>query len=390
MRKIIQTIFSVGALAFFTYLFTFFMDGSMGIILIVFFVTAPLISFALAVSSRKRIKVSLRCDSYVNKNNTIKVTVKVEKTGKLPLSVIEIVPEVSEVFDKMEKTFRLSMFTDESTEFSFDVRGRVGGNGSISIKKVYSCGFLGFMRLKAKGVLPEPVSVGVVPEIPDIKSSSQLFMSIADVVFTSDDEEESDTSMLFSANTSPGYEHREYVEGDPLKRVNWKLSSKKNKLMVRLDEAASSVQPLIVLDLYRKTGASAEYAVITEEKIIRSVFGLVTLLVKQGIACDFAYYGTGGDMVVETVDNPEYPAQLLLKVLAVKVTEGRRIDLRGMRNDVCACLIATTDAGSELAAVTDVIEDRENTSILGVSAESVNATGLKFWYLDEDENFKMV
>jgi uncharacterized protein YccT (UPF0319 family) len=61
-----------------------------------------------------------------------------------------------------------------------------------------------------------------------------------------------------------------------------------------------------------------------------------------------------------------------------------------MMNDVCACLIATTDAGSELAAVTDAIEDRENTSILGVSAESVNATGLKFWYLDEDENFKMV
>ena len=174
MRKIIQTIFSIGALAFFTYLFTFFMDGSMGIILIVFFVTAPLISFALAVSSRKRIKISLKCDSYVNKNNTIKVKVKVEKTGKLPLSVIEIVPEVSEVFDKMDKTFRLSMFTDESTEFSFDVRGRVGGNGSISIKKVYSCGFLGFMRLEAKGVLPEPVSVGVVPEIPDIKSSSQL------------------------------------------------------------------------------------------------------------------------------------------------------------------------------------------------------------------------
>ena len=196
--------------------------------------------------------------------------------------------------------------------------------------------------------------------------------------------------MLFSANTSPGYEHREYVEGDPLKRVNWKLSSKKNKLMVRLDEAASSVQPLIVLDLYRKTGASAEYAVITEEKIIRSVFGLVTLLVKQGIACDFAYYGTGGDMVVETVDNPEYPAQLLLKVLALKVIPDRHIKLSNYAGTVCACVIASTDCNEDVDVAAKAVKNDENVSLIGVSSDSPNLTDLPMWYLDGDNNFKMV
>ena len=47
-----------------------------------------------------------------------------------------------------------------------------------------------------------------------------------------------------------------------MKRVNWKLSAKKNQLMVRLDEAASAVQPVIALDLFRAKGVKAEDAIL--------------------------------------------------------------------------------------------------------------------------------
>ena len=120
------------------------------------------------------------------------------------------------------------------------------------------------------------------------------------MVVTSDEEEENDTAMMFSANVAPGYEHREYVQGDPLKRVNWKLSTKKNKLMVRLDEAVASVQPLIILDLFRRSDATAAEAVLNEEKLIQAVFGLLELMIEQGIACSFAYVGKDGSTVVES------------------------------------------------------------------------------------------
>ena len=388
MKKKIQTLLTLVGVAWVTYIFTTAFDGEMGAILIAFLTIAPFVSLVFAFYARKRINLAVSCEAYVNKGSEIEVTVRVEKTGRFPLAVLEIVPEASEVFEKQTKTYRLSMFSVESREFSFRVRAKTGGNGSISIAAAYSCGFLGFLRLGIKNVYPEPVSVGVVPDIPEIKASSQLFRNIADVVMTSDDEEDNDTSMLFSANTAPGYEHREYVQGDPLKRINWKLSSKKSKLMVRLDEAASAVQPMIVLDLYRKKGAAPEYAVITEEKLLRSVFGLLTVLVKQGIACDVVYRGAGGDTVTECVDNPDYPSQLLLKVLAVKVVEDRRIEIGG--SDVCTCLIATTDAGNGVSAILDRIADKNTASILGISAESANSTGLPLWYLDEDDNFKMV
>ena len=388
--KHFKSIISVLAVAFLVYIFTFYIDGEMGIILLAFVAFAPLVSFFITLYARNRLKVSFSCDAYVPKGSKLVVDVKVEKTGAFPVSVVEICPYASEIFAQNIKKRKLCMLNENKRTFRLEIDSLVGGNGEVGIYAVYSCGFLGFMKFAVKTPLPQPVSVGVIPQIPEIKSSSQLFRAIADVVLTSDDDEENDTAMLFSANTSPGYEHREYEHGDPLKRINWKLSSKKQKLMVRLDEAAASVQPVLVLDLYRNGAVPPVNAVRGEEQLIHSVFGLLDLLVKQGIACNFVYRSASGETVCESVDNPDYPNQLLLKVLAIKVVHDKRIDLSNNSGSFCACVIATTDAGPGFAEVTHYIQDPENTSIIGLSFASVNTTSLKMWYLDEDNNFKMV
>lgn len=385
-----KTIIAILAVAFLLYIFTFYIDGEMGMILVAFTVFSPLVSLFFAVFARKRVKVSMNCDGYVQKGSKLTVSVTVEKTGRFPLGIIEITPRASEVFAQNNKVYRVSLVLDDKKTFTYTVDAVTGGNGEIALDTVYSCGFLGFMRFTLTQEIPSPVSVGVIPEIPQIKASSQLFRSIADVVLTSDDEEENDTALMFSANTSPGYEHREYVHGDPLKRVNWKLSSKKNKLMVRLDEAVASVQPMIVLDLYRSGSAKPEEAILGEEQIIRSVFGLLSLLVKQGIASTLIYFGADGEVTAESVDNPEYPEQLLLKVLALKVVPDRRVDLNTYNGSVCACVIASTDCGAEIDDIADAVKDDDNVSLIGVSPDSRNLTAFPMWYLDGDNNFKLV
>lgn len=386
--KIFKNLVSISAVAFLLYVFAFYVDGEMGAILLAFMIFAPLLSLLFAVYSRNRIKVSFDCDGYVKKGSKLSVTVTVEKTGSLPFAFVDIKPAVSEVFGKITKTYRLSMLNERKKNFTFTADAVTGGNGEISVVSVHSCGFLGFIRLKSKLPLPLPKSVGVIPAIPEIKASSQLFRSIADVVMTSDEDEENDTAMLFSANTTPGYEHREYIIGDPLKRINWKLSTKKSKLMVRLDEASASVQPSIVLDLFRSDTASIEKAVADEEKLLVSVFGLLVLMVNQGIACSFTYYSSSGEAVTESVDNPDYPIQLLLKVLSVKVVPNRRIDIP--EESAVVCVISTTDTENGFTALTDKIENHENASIIGISRDSSNPTNIPLWYLDENNNFVMV
>lgn len=386
--KVFKNLVSISAVAFLLYIFTFYVDGEMGVILLAFLIFAPLFSLVFAVYGRNRISVSFDCDGYVKKGSKLAVTVTVEKKGSLPFAFVDVKPAVSEVFGKITKTYRLSMLNEHKKDFTFEVDAVTGGNGEISVASVYSCGFLGFIRLKSGLPLPSPKSVGVIPEVPEIKASSQLFRSIADVVMTSDDDEDNDTAMMFSANTTAGYEHREYITGDPLKRINWKLSTKKSKLMVRLDEASASVQPSIVLDLFRNSTVSAEKAVSGEEKLLVSVFGLLSLMVKQGIACSFTYYSPNGEAVTESVDNPDYPLQLLLKVLSVKVIPDRRIKIP--EENSVACVVSTTDTGNGFTAITDRIENPENASIIGISQDSASPTDIPLWYLDENNNFVMV
>ena len=388
--KYIKHIISVAAVAFLVYIFTFYIDGEMGAILLAFLIIAPLTSLLFAVYARKRIKVSFDCDAYVPKGSALTVTINIEKTGFFPFAVVEIKPFVSEVFGETDKVYRLSMLNSYRKSFTYEVQALIGGNGSIGVASVYSCGFLGFIRFKVKQGIPDAASVGVIPDIPDVKTSSQLYRAVADSVVTSDEEEENDSALQFSANTTPGYEHREYVQGDPIKRINWKLSSKKSKLMVRLDEAVSSVQPVLILDLYRNSSADIRAAILDEEQIIRSSFGLLLALVKHGISCRMAYRTALGEIASESVDTPEYPAQLLLKVLSVKVASDTRIDVSRVEDSVCACIIATTDAGAGFAAITDKLESTDNVSLIGASLNTPNSTELPLWYLDDDNNFKMV
>ena len=390
MIKHIKSIVSVAAVAFLVYIFTFYIDGEMGIILLAFVAFAPLVSLFFMLYARKRVKVEFNCDAYVAKGSVLTVTVNIRKKGAFPIGVLEICPYASEVFGQDIKTRKLTMLNEEKKSFKFDLNAVTGGNGEVGIKAVYSCGFLGFMKRTVLTPFPSPASVGVIPQIPEIKASSQLFRTIANIVHTSDEEEEKETQMMFSSNTSPGYEHREYTQGDPLKRINWKLSSKKTKLMVRLDEAAASVQPVLVLDLFRRGHIPTANAVRGEEQLLRAIFGLLNLLIRQGIACKFVYRTADGTSVCESIDNPDYPDQLLLKVLAVKVVPDTRVDLSQAGGSVCSCVIATTDAGEGFSAVTSCVEDQDNVSIIGLSVASVNSTMLPLWYLDEDNNFKMV
>ena len=385
----LKSIAALAAVAYLLYIFTFYIDGEMGMILIAFMIFAPAISFIMAIYARDRIKISFNCDAYVKKHSTLKVTVTAEKTGFFPLAVVEVKLKASEVFEENDKIYRFSMVGEDKKTFTLEYKAQTGGNGEISVENIYSCGFLGFLKFKVNNIF-QPVSIGVIPEIPEIKTSSQFFRNIADVVLTSDEEEDNDTMMLFSSNTTPGYEHREYVAGDPLKRINWKLSTKKDKLMVRLDEAAASAQPMILFDLFRKNDSKPDMAIISEERLIQSVFGLLSALVRQGIACTFVYYGAGDEVMSENIDNPDYPAQLLLKVLAVKVKTDRRINTDALDDSICACIIASTDFGEGISAITKNIESPDNVSLMGISAQQENLTNFPMWYLDGDNNFKMV
>lgn len=386
-----RNILSLIMIAILLYLFTFYMDGEMGVILTAFLLMAAAVSFGFSLYGRKRIRLSLDCDGYVKKGGELEVRITVEKDGSFPLGVVDIVCGASPVFSVNKTVYRLSMLTGERTEFTYKLTAEIGGNGEVFVESVYSGGFLGFFRFKASQECPVSKNVGVIPDIPEISASSRLIRSIADTVITSDDDEANDTAMLFSANTSPGYEHREYVPGDSIRKVNWKLSARTPELMVRLDEAVSAVQPCIILDLFRNSADDVKDCLIREERLLQAAFGLMTMLVKQGIACKFIYRDSGGGITSDTADNPDMPAQILLRVLAVRVETDVRIDPGTSAAEACACIIAETDLGGSFSEVEDKITDKENSCvIIPDNSRPAPRLVMPVWYLTEENDFRRV
>ena len=100
--------------------------------------------------------------------------------------------------------------------------------------------FLGIVYLNSR-VRPEPAAVAVLPRIVDY-TGPEVPLSL----LPSDDDEDEAQSLLTGG--IPGYDHRDYVPGDPLRRINYKLSAKKRRLLVRKDENIASQSVDIVLE----------------------------------------------------------------------------------------------------------------------------------------------
>ena len=90
MIKKIETIVSIAAIAFILYIFTFYIEGEMGVVLIAFLIVPPLVSFLSAFYARKRITVSIFSDAYVKKGSELEVTVTIEKKGKVYYNAIKV------------------------------------------------------------------------------------------------------------------------------------------------------------------------------------------------------------------------------------------------------------------------------------------------------------
>ena len=89
-------------------------------------------------------------------------------------------------------------------------------------------------------ILPESGAAAVLPDIVEY-AGPEVFPS----TLPSDNDEEAEEGS--AAGGAPGYEHRSYEPGDPLNRINYKLSAKKRALMVRRDENTSSQSIDIVI-----------------------------------------------------------------------------------------------------------------------------------------------
>lgn len=153
---------------------------------------------------------------------------------------VEAVFYLSDVFGDLdtETPFSVTLAPKEVRQFDFDVRFDHIGKYNVGLKEVRIYGLLGIFAFKIPGM--SSYQVEVKPKIWELEK-----LAVSDMVYTED--QRSRIKVSIDGGDYTGI--REYVVGDPIKNIHWKLSAHANGYMTKQMEAYGNPGVTVILDL---------------------------------------------------------------------------------------------------------------------------------------------
>lgn len=235
-----------------------FINGYTGWLLLYTILAAVLISFVVCLFSRKGYEVSVEEFSGIvqsGQNCTVRITLR--KKGFCFLPRITVYGELSgqKFAAKTSLLFRNTV--------SLDVRIRTSQCGLQHARITRSVGedLVGMFWFKRLWELE--TSVAVLPKRVEYTGPEV----VPSLLPSEDEDREEGATVQFGG--VPGYEHREYVEGDSPRKINYKLSAKKKQLMVRLDESCGNESTRLVLTGDADSGCAEQAFALAEKLVIK-------------------------------------------------------------------------------------------------------------------------
>lgn len=279
-KQTIKALFAYSGCIVMAVLVMYLINGTVGILLITALCTALALSVISALAVTRSVKITLQTDKQVLfKKETLTCSVSMKKNLLIPVPMIEIYLDCSPQLAKEIKLCRAALAGRETNTLSIPVTAKHSGRAKISIAQAFVCDYFGIFRFRIKkGILNDSVKISVYPDIPEAPVQTN-FLKTA-VQFSTDDNEEETNETALTPTGQPGYDHREYHPGDPIKRINWKMSSKKDIYMIRLDEKIAGGSQIFFLDI--PDTEENEKNLSVRDRVTEGMLAVFTMLVREG------------------------------------------------------------------------------------------------------------
>lgn len=188
-------------------------------------VLAPLASILLTALTRKKVVMQLMLDKTAVKHKTIDGMLRITNTGILPATVYGSLEwrnlRTNEVSVKQKAIF---VWGRKSNDTPLDLSSSHCGKLTVNFREIYLSDVFGLTKYRLPDA--EEGSSVIYPDcFPLELKLSGNGMSMMDSDRYSQDKPGNDPGETFAV--------REYVPGDMIKQIHWKLSQKTDKLMVR-------------------------------------------------------------------------------------------------------------------------------------------------------------
>lgn len=243
----------------------YFLHSHFHFLLLVVMLVAPVISVLLAFYMRSKINVTVENrvvrEKYGYQNKESFVSVKVQnKTWCVTLDAkLELV--VKNTFFGTEGTRIVSVpiYARKGYELELPIVPTLPGMVQIQVKSISIKDLMGFVMLKKRFE-----TVGEISVMPE---------KISDINYETVNLEqgmlESEESSKKGNDFSDVHEIREYIPGDKLMSIHWKLSAKRDILMVKDRVSMSDKQLVIVPELCNLDVKNLEIILVTTYSIIK-------------------------------------------------------------------------------------------------------------------------
>lgn len=256
--------------------------GDFSLVLLITVIALPIVMFImlLSVKLRSRVNIILSSDT-ASKKEVFDITLCVDNKSMIPVGKAVAVVDYYNVFNDEINSF----------ELSFPILPR----NSQKITLQISSAFCGLLKINCAFIeIYDPMRIFRM-KIGKNTGKSIVIMPNCDDIYgiVSDIKYGNDESTVFSPDypgddPSEVFDLRDYVPGDKLNRIHWKLSSKSRDLIVKEYSYPIDSDSVIFLDL--SFTDDSEYVLPLYDTLVELFTSLSRLLISNGRFCTLVYY----------------------------------------------------------------------------------------------------
>jgi len=278
MLKQVSRVFTYAILFLLLILLADFYKQPLFLFMIMLLIALPAASYFVAKHALSTLVPFLRTSSLFGiSGGDIIFYIGLHNTSIFPIPACTLSYEITSSFYPCEEKFICTIPAYSRQEFSFDIPVTLRKSGCYQVKltQIEFYDYLHFFRFRKNiSILKEII---IHPKrTDDIEFDASTFGE------GFDEFEETEAKGLVSSNVS---DVREYIPGDRLQRIHWKLSAKIDKWMVKENEQTSSNQFTILVELFLPDPES-----MVLEQSLSVAFSAACELLKQGEVFYFCYY----------------------------------------------------------------------------------------------------
>lgn len=271
--------------------FALFLSGRVGWFIIIAFMGAPVLSLFLTLPFLYLLDIKGNGKNEIKGKGEIwKISIETNNGFILPSPQIIIEMEKNIRLEGKGEKICLTLMPRAKKSFYVDFKTVICGRAEIRVKSVRIRDYLGLFTLPLTRVDIKDFAAfaDILPDIHKMNEGDRVFADIESACVNADEGEDTEQSEKAVFGGFPGYDSRQYVPGDPIRRINWKLSARRGEMYVRLDDEVPVARICVVLDSYINLremygGKSNEKdEAKTEEKIIQHMLGIAEILCKTG------------------------------------------------------------------------------------------------------------